>query len=130
MSKTYLTCLVILLITVLLGACSKNNEQTDLTADQAIKIARNEANRKNYDTKNCDIEILRVKKGVEKGPIRLITLFQSFPRDLAPVIAKGEFWVIYFYPKGELEKAHTLGGDFITLLDLHSGKVIEAIAGK
>lgn len=101
-----------------------------MTADQAIKLATDEAKKRNYDTRQSDIEVLKVKKGMERGPIRVVTLVRLFPKDLAPVLMKNEFWVVLFYPKGELEKPGTSGGDFIALIDLRTGKIIKSLAGK
>ena len=59
----------------------------------------------------------------------MVTLIRLFPREMAAVVINKEYWVIFFYPKGQMEKADTLGGDFTTLVDLHSGEVIASSAG-
>jgi hypothetical protein len=122
--------LLALVISPVLGSCGKGKVISELTVDQAIAVATKEAAKKNYDTTKADIEVLKVKKGLERGPIRMVALVPHFPKDMATAIITKEYWVIYFYPKGQMEKANILGGDFLTLVDLHSGEVIEAYAGK
>lgn len=96
-----LLCMVLLLL-VALGCGKKQGDE--ISSDEAIKCAVKEASRQNYETNNTDIEILKVKKGLERGPIRMVTLFRQFGRDMATAIATREYWVIYFYPKGGMEK--------------------------
>jgi hypothetical protein len=129
MLKTKQVILALALILPILGSCAKEKAKSEITVDQAISVAANEAAKKNFDTNNADIEVLKVKKGLERGPIRMVTLIRLFPREMAAVVINKEYWVIFFYPKGQMEKADTLGGDFTTLVDLHSGEVIASSAG-
>jgi hypothetical protein len=110
-------------------SCSKEKGQAEVTVENAIEIAAKYAAKKNFDAKTADVEVIKVKKGIEKGPMRMVFLLPKFPKDRAQIIFNSEFWVIYFYPRGTLEKANTLGGDFIVLVDLYSGNVIESVAG-
>lgn len=116
--------IIVLSLLVALG-CAKKNQGGELSVDEAIKFAAEEASRKKYDTSQKDIEILKVKKGMERGPIRLATLLQTFGPDMATVVATREYWVIYFYPRG----TGILGGDFTALVDLHSGEIITSKLG-
>lgn len=122
--------MVLFLALVLTVPIVKANGNSEITADQAIRVAKKDAAKKKYDTSKADIEILKVKKGLEKGPIRMVTLVRLFPKDMAAAVTSKEYWVVYFYPKGQMEKADTLGGDFTTLVELHSGEVIYSLAGK
>src|ERR1700690_3637091 len=95
-----------LILTVLCSwSCATKSEQSELTVDQAIRIAAKEAARKNYDSTKADIEVLKVKKGIERGPIRMVALIRIFPPEMSKAVISKEYWVIYFYPKGSLEKA-------------------------
>lgn len=129
--KHRLLFLLIVLFLLVAQGCAKKNEGGELSVDEAIKFAVKEASRKKYDTSNTDIEILKVKKGMERGPIRMVTLFREFGPDMATAVATREYWVIYFYPKGSLEKdgPKILGGDFTALVDLRSGDIIASRAG-
>ena len=59
----------------------------------------------------------------------MATLVRHFPKEMARTVISKEYWVVYFYPMGQMEKADTLGGDFTTLIDLHSGEVIFSLPG-
>ncbi len=113
------------LASLLLVACS-NKQRTEITADEAIRIAAAHARTKNFETDSTDIEVLKVKKGIERGPIRLLSVVRYFPKDM---ILNNEYWIVLFYPKGMLEKSDHLGGDFTALVDLHSGKILGSFAG-
>lgn len=123
---------MIMLIGILLNAAACNQKQgkSEITAESAIEIASKAAKSKGYNSNNTDIEILKVKNKLERGPLRLVCLVQHFPKELTQYILNNEYWVVYFYPKGQLERANMLGGDFLTMIDLYSGKVIESYAGK
>ena len=120
----------VLLLLVAFG-CEKKNNSGELSVEEAIKFAVKDAAQKKYDTSNTEIEILKVKKGMERGPIRMVTLFRTFGPDMATAVATKEYWVVYFYPKGTMEKdgPKILGGDFTALVDLHSGDIIASRAG-
>jgi len=129
MLKTSSIFLALVLSVAILVSYSIAEEIADISVEQAIKVATKEAARNKFDTSKTDIEVLKVKKGLEKGPIRMVTLVRHFPKDMATAVISREYWVVYFYPKGQMEKADTLGGDFITLIDLHSGEVISTLPG-
>ena len=99
----------------------------EITNDKAIEIAANAANSQGYNAKNSDVEVLKVKKGIERGPFRIVAISRFFPIE---TVLNNEFWVVYFYPKGQLEKPTILGGDFTALIDLHTGEVLDSFAGQ
>ena len=111
------------------ASCSKNKDKSEITVEQAIQIAVKNATEKKFDTKNADIEVLKVKNGVEKGPLRILSIIRFFPGEKRKIIIDNEYWIIFFYPKGTLEKPDSLGGDFTVLIDLHSGKILASYAG-
>ena len=110
-------------------SCSKEKDRTELTVGNAIQIATKFVEKKDFDTKTTDVEVMKVKKGLERGPMRMVLLLPKFPKEKSQIIFNSEFWVVYFYPKGTLEKRGILGGDFIVLVDLYSGDIIESFAG-
>lgn len=117
---------LILLTLLVVVSCSREKDKSEITVEKAIHVATNIAASKNYDTQNTAIEVIKYKKEIEKGPIRTMWLFQTFPKDEAPKLMNNEFWLVYFYPK----KTTVIGGDFCVLVDLYTGKVISSIAGK
>jgi hypothetical protein len=111
---------------VLLVSCTAKNNTSEIAIEKAVQIAANIANDKKYNTQDTAIEAIKYKKEIEKGPIRLDWLLHTFSRDEVPELIKNDFWLIYFYPK----KTSVLGGDFIVLVDLNTGKVIATKTGK
>ena len=121
---------IILLVSVfLMSSNCISGENKEIAYDKAIQIAKDSAKSNNYDVSSSDIEIIKFKRGLEKGPIRLVWLMRSFPIE-RNLLFKKEFWVVYFYPEGQLEKPDTLGGDFCVLVDLYSGEVLDFFAGQ
>ncbi len=127
MKTKFLTLFIIILL--LLIACSIKSISNEITVDEAISIATSFAKSNKYNTSDADIEVLKVKNGRERGPVRLVWMVRQFPKEKMPEIMHGEFWIIYFYPKGVLENREVLGGDFSVLVDLHTGKVVASRAG-
>jgi len=125
----YRILIVLILCLSVILSCSKEPSKTEITITNAIRIATNFADKKKFNTQNADVEIVKVKKGLERGSITLTWLVTQFPRATALQVINNEFWVVYFYPKGQLESANTLGGDFCVLVDLYSGDVIESLVG-
>lgn len=103
---------------------SGGKSETELTASQAIKIASIFTTKNKYDATKVDVEAIKVTKGTERGPIRLLWLLRYFSGDEVDTILKNEFWIVYFYPKGFLEDRTLLGGGFCVLVDLYSGKIL------
>ena len=120
--------LVVALLVII--SCSREKDRTELTVKNAIQIATKFAGKNNFHTKTTDVEVMKVKKGIERGPMRMVLLLPKFPRDKSQIIFNSEFWVVYFYPKGTLENRGILGGDFIILVDLYSGDIIESFEGR
>lgn len=118
--------MVMLMLALIVVSCSQERVKSEIAVENAIKIATNIAKSENYNTQDAAVEVIKYKKGIEAGPIRTIMLFQTFSKEEAPKLINNEFWMIYFYPK----KRTVLGGDFCVLVDLYSGKVLGAIAGK
>ena len=123
MNKIKIVFFVILLTSFWVVSCSSAGS-SEISADYAIHITRELAKNNNYDTSNVDIEILKVKNGPERGPIRLVWLINYIPKDEFQALTGSEFWVVYFYPKGALERPGRLGGGFCALIELYSGKVL------
>lgn len=122
--------LFVLLMAALNISCAVNNANAEIASEEAIRIAADAAKKHNFDTSLADVELMKVKNGVERGPLRIVWLVRSYPKEISSKLLKEEFWVVYFYPKGQLENATILGGDFTTFIDLHSGKVIDAFVGQ
>lgn len=127
--RAYIFFITLLISVFLMNSICISGEANEIVCDSAIKIANDFAKRNNYDVSNSDIEIIKLKKGLERGPIRLVGLMRSFPIEM-DLLFKKEFWVVFFYPKGQLEKPDTLGGDFCVLVDLYSGEVLDFFAGQ
>ena len=106
--------------------CSEKSA-IEVPAKEAIRIASKIAKEKKFAVDLSDIEILKVKNGNEKGPIRLVWLMRYYAREEWNMFFKKDFWIIYFYPKGELEKPRTVHGEFCVLVELYSGQVLSAI---
>jgi hypothetical protein len=121
--------IIFIIIFLLIIACSNKTSSNDITVDEAIKIATSFAKSNKYNTNDADVEVLKVKNGKEKGPVRLVWMVSQFPKEKMPEIIHGEFWIVFFYPKGLLENRGVLGGDFSVLVDLHSGKIVASRAG-
>lgn len=100
------------------------NDRPETTYQYAIDVANREAKKLNYDPEKKDIEVLKVKKGIERGPVRLSWLLRYFPYEERKVIWENEFWIVYFYPKGNIDEPAVLGGEFCVLVDLYSGKTL------
>lgn len=113
-------------LTLFFGVLSANANEYEIAAKDAIAIAKAEATKKGYESSAKDIEVIAVRKGIEKGPIRLSWLIRYFPANERDFILRNEFWIVYFYPKGQLEDPHILGGEFCALVDLHSSEVLAA----
>ena len=106
----------------------KNEATYEVSVARALKTAKYIAKKGNYNTTTADIEILKVKKGKEKGPIRLSWLIRFLPREDSAVLLHKEFWIVYFYPKGLLQGNGVLGGGFGVFIELYSGDVILSFA--
>lgn len=107
-------------------ACSPQAQKAEIPVEKAIQIAKNyAASQKHNSQEETAVEVLKIKNGVEQGPLRTSLLMQSFPRDQVPKFAKRELWFVYIYPK----KNSIIGGDYCVLVDLHNGEVIAAKAG-
>lgn len=124
---------IISLITILsvlsLTSCAHNNK-LEVSKIEAIKIAKENASNYKLDSNNFDIEILKFKKGNNKGPMRIVWLFRNHPKSIAKELVDKEFWVIYLYPKGQLKNPTILGGDFKAFIDLYTGEVLYSFPGQ
>lgn len=78
-STAYLGVLVcaVFALTLLLSSCNAGVSTVEVTVEKAIKTASKEARRNGYDIDNADIEVLKVKKPLESGPIRFAYLIRS-----------------------------------------------------
>lgn len=121
---------ILFLLGLFLGGYTNKHVSAEISSNEAIKIASSFAANQKYNLSNIDTEIIKYKTGVEKGPIRLVWLAMQFPKDKVKELANRDFWLVYFYPKGQLTKGNTLGGDFCTLIDIHSGEIVGYIAGR
>lgn len=103
----------------------------EITAKQAIEIAKSHAlSVYNYNAENVDVEVLRVKKGVERGPIRILWLMHTMLHEDPKVYWDRDFWVVYLYTKNLLNNPTVLGGSFVALVDLYTGEVFAASEGE
>ena len=120
------------MVLFLVVSCSGGKYNSEVSIDKAIQIATNAAQKKQYNVQKADIEILKVKKKLERGPIRLVLLINllPFPKEKLNLLFEKEFWIVYFYPKGNLERPHILGGDYLVIVDLYSGEVLAEFEGK
>lgn len=121
--------LLVVLVFVVLVSCVDKNINGELSANDAIKIATNEAIRNKFDTSNSEIEILKVKGKYERGPLRYLSVMRFIPKEKRKELLTNEYWIVFFYPKGQLENTMSLGGEFYVLVDLHSGKILESFSG-
>lgn len=124
---------LLIILALVFSTCVSYAEGTPLnevTTDQAIQIAVAAAEAKDFDTKETVVEVLKVKKGPERGPMRMVWLVRTFPKSMSDKVLHKDFWVIYLYPKGTMEgSAHTLGGDFTAFIDLYNGSIIDTWLG-
>jgi len=112
-------------VLLILFSCSKS----DISVDKAIQIAVTEAEKNHFDTKISDVEVLKVKKGIERGPIRIVSIMRYFPKERMKIILDNDYWIIFFYPKGNLDHPHILGGEYTVLVELHTGNILASYAG-
>ena len=119
-------CLLLFLLIVFRGLSLEANDRIEISPSEAINIAIDVAKKQNFNVNNRDIEVLKVKGKIERGPIRLVWLIRYFPREERNILFNNEYWIVYFYPKGGLEQPHILGGEFCALVELHSGDVLAA----
>ena len=112
-------------LSVMCAGC-KGGGNLEVSPEDAIQIATKVAEQKKYDLKKADVEVLKVKKGIERGPFRLAILLLYFQKEEKQQILENEFWIVYFYPKGQLENPRFLGGSFCVLIELYSGEVMES----
>jgi hypothetical protein len=96
----------------------------EVNPSKAIEIAYKVASDNNFSTKQTDIEIIKVKKGLERGPIRFSWLMNNFQKEEIQVLLSREFWIVFFFPQKLLDGNHVLGGGFCVLLDLYSGELL------
>jgi hypothetical protein len=110
--------------------CLAGGDKIEVKIDQAISIAIELAKKDNYNTEIADVEVLRFKGDLEKGPIRAVLISDYFfGMELEGLLQK-DFWLIYLYPRGQLESPRFLGGDFYAFIDLYSGEVLASFAGQ
>ena len=99
-----------------------------ISQEEAVRISKMDAIANKFNLDNTELEVLKVKSGIEKGPMRLSLIIRRLSsKDDAKMILHREFWIIYFYPKGaldRLENTGVLGSGFCSLVDLHTGKII------
>jgi hypothetical protein len=119
----------LLMIMVGLTACNKYKQSNELSLEDAVSIAKRTAKSDQFDISKCDIEAVKVKDKYEKGPIRLSAIVKYFPKEKYRLLLDNQYWIVYFYPKGALEKPEYLGGEFHVLVDLHTGKVLASFKG-
>ena len=125
------TCILVCLVVVILVAvsCSKRDDKSEIGVDKAIEIAAKEAEKNKFDPKTSDIEVLKVKKGIERGPLRIMSIARYFPKERLKIILDNEYWIIFFYPKGNLDNPRYLDGEYTVLVELHSGNVLASYPG-
>ena len=126
MKNKYIVIISIFLAVYLLASIVPAKDKVEITSKNAIDIAIKSAEKKKYDTKIRSVEVLKVKKHEERGPIRLSWLIRYFPIEERDIIFKNEFWIVYFYPKGTLESPRILGGEYCVLVELYSGEVLSS----
>lgn len=120
----YLAYAMLLIVVAGFTAC-KYKQNNELSIDDAVSIAKRVVTSKNIDVGKFDVEALKVKSKYEKGPIRLTFVARFFPKEKYKWLLDNEYWIVYFYSKGGLDKPDRLGGEeFYVLVDLHTGKVI------
>ncbi len=119
----FISCFIIFVLTNLINA-KKGASVSEVSESDAIDVAITEARLINYNLDGSDIEIIKVKQGIERGVFRLSWLVRFFPRKYFNLILENDYWVIYFYPKGLVDDPRSLGNEFCVLVDLYSGNVI------
>jgi hypothetical protein len=122
--------LFIIIALFLLVSCAEEKHNSEISVDKAIQIAKSEAHKRKYTTLMTGIEVLIVKKKYANGPIRMSWLIHHCTEEKLNILLKKEFWIIYFYPKEQMERPHLLGGDFFVAVDLYSGKVLAVHEGQ
>jgi hypothetical protein len=123
MGKKIFFCIIIAIAVSTSTSCyCKKKEAID--SAEAIRIASTFAANDNFSIEQKDIEVLKIKKGFERGPIRFVWLMKYFSREDIEILLQKEFWIIFFYPKGLLDGNRILGGGFCALVDLYSGEVL------
>lgn len=128
MNKQFFIVVFCFLVYLTSSGCAKGTDE--ISANNAISLAKKVASESKFDISNTDIEVLKVKKGLERGPFRFAMIMRVAPKETWQGLLDKDFWIVFFYPKGQLENADTLGGDFITIIDLHSGKTLAYIPGR
>lgn len=116
--------LFVMIFICFIAVICESSEKTEITVDDAVNIAKKLAITFNYDTSKTDIEVLKVKKGKERGPIRLVWLMRYLSKEELPTLIDNEFLIVYFYPKGLLDGRLSLGGGFCVLVELYSGDIL------
>lgn len=77
--------LAIFLLLAVNVACSRQAEKTEIPVEKAIQVAKNYAASQKYNWKEeTAVEVIKIKNGVEQGPLRITLLMHSFPRDQVP----------------------------------------------
>jgi hypothetical protein len=117
--------LFILPLFILLNTSCYSKEDAELDQENVITIATNFVKQHGYSISDTEVELLRVKDGLEKGPLRVVWLRRSFGLTPDTSLFEREFWVVYFYPKGQLKKPDMLDGDFCVFIDLYTGEIID-----
>jgi len=126
MPKQKFFAFLLIVLLIIFSGC-KDGDKSEVTVEDAIRIALKVAEKKKYNTEPTDIEVMKVKKSIERGPIRLVWLLRYFQKEEEKTILENEFWIVYFYPKGLLEDPRYLGGEFCVLVELYSGKVLTVL---
>ena len=125
-TRILISLVVVILVTV---SCSKRDDRSEISVDKAIQIAVENAQKNKFDTKESDMEVLKVKRGIERGPLRILSIARYFPEEKLKILLENEYWIIFFYPKGNLDNPRYLGGEFTVLVELYSGKVLASYPG-
>lgn len=128
LSKKLFYVICMLLTVVCFASCNRYKQTGEVSVDDAVSIATTVAKSKNLDVGKLDVEALKVKNNYEKGPMRLAIVVRFFPKDKYKWLLDNEYWIVYFYSKGALDKPEHFGGkEFYVLVDLHTGKVINSV---
>lgn len=123
------TIIYIFVLIYLAGIPCNAKDRTEITPSRAVEIALDIAKEKRVVIKGKNIEIVRVKRGLERGPVRLSWLLRYFPYSHRKNVLENEFWIVYFYPKGQLNEPRTAGildGEFCVLIELYSGVILDS----
>jgi len=102
----------------------------EVSQERAIQIALDAAKKESFDVNGKDVEVLRFKSGLERGPMRIVWLRRTIPTTIAEKIEDKEFWVVYLYPYGAMIVPSPLGGDFTAFIDLYDGSVLSTWTGQ